>query len=195
MPAAVVDPGHIYTSTDSGSNWTEQTSAGSRSWTGIASSSDGTKLAAIVNGGSIWTGCLEPSGALQVSLIPQEAITAGAKWRVDGGQWQNSGSVVTGLSIGEHSVSFNSLANWASPTSQDVMIVNDHTETVLGTYVQKVKGDVNGDEEVNLVDAILCLQVLSGLAPNVINSALLVDDDGRIGLAETIYAVQKAAGL
>ncbi len=38
--------GYIYTSTDSGVTWTEQTGAGSRVWWGVSFSSDGTKIAA-----------------------------------------------------------------------------------------------------------------------------------------------------
>jgi hypothetical protein len=40
--AAVVNGGSIYTSTDAGVSWTEQTNAGSRGWRSIASSSNGT---------------------------------------------------------------------------------------------------------------------------------------------------------
>jgi len=39
--AAVVNPGYIYTSTDAGVTWTEQTNASSSSWQAIASSSNG----------------------------------------------------------------------------------------------------------------------------------------------------------
>ena len=42
LAAAVYYNGYIYTSTNSGASWTEQTSAGSRDWASIASSSDGT---------------------------------------------------------------------------------------------------------------------------------------------------------
>jgi hypothetical protein len=68
--AAAVDFGYIYTSTGiyistgSGSDvlsWTEQTDAGMQYWSGIASSSDGTKLAACVNYGYIYTS--DDSGA------------------------------------------------------------------------------------------------------------------------------------
>jgi hypothetical protein len=45
--------GQIYTSIDSGATWTAR--ATSHLWDGIASSSDGTKLAAVVNGGQIYT--------------------------------------------------------------------------------------------------------------------------------------------
>jgi len=44
--AAAVFGGYIYTSTDGGANWTEQTSAGPRNWYSIAISSDGSKIAA-----------------------------------------------------------------------------------------------------------------------------------------------------
>jgi len=51
--------------------------------------------------------------------------------------------------------------------------------------------DVNGDSAMDLVDAILLLQVLSGVEPS---EALVVDadlnDDGQVGLAEVIYMLQ-----
>lgn len=46
---------HIWTSSDSGSTWTVQTGSGTRQWTSIASSSDGTKLVATVENGQIYT--------------------------------------------------------------------------------------------------------------------------------------------
>ena len=55
LAAAVGYGGSIYTSSDAGVTWTEQTAAGSRSWYSIAMSSDGSKLAAVVSGGSIYT--------------------------------------------------------------------------------------------------------------------------------------------
>ena len=48
---AVVEDGYIFTSTDSGENWTARKDDDERRWKGVASSSDGTKLVA-VNGGS-----------------------------------------------------------------------------------------------------------------------------------------------
>jgi len=53
--SAVVNGGYVYTSSDSGKNWTRQDSAGQRPWTGIASSSDGLRLAASTYGGDIYT--------------------------------------------------------------------------------------------------------------------------------------------
>ncbi len=47
--------GSIYTSTDSGANWTQRTSSNSHKWLSITSSSDGTKLAAAAYPGYIYT--------------------------------------------------------------------------------------------------------------------------------------------
>ena len=58
------------------------------------------------------------------------------------------------------------------------------------------RGDVNGDAQVDLADAILALKVASEQA---VNSQVYrdadVDGDGKIGLQEAIYILQKAAGL
>ena len=51
--AATVLGGNIFTSTNSGANWTSR--ASSKNWYGITSSADGTKLAAVVYNGNIWT--------------------------------------------------------------------------------------------------------------------------------------------
>ncbi|MCX6840566.1 MAG: cadherin domain-containing protein, partial [Verrucomicrobia bacterium] len=48
--------GLIYTSTDSGANWTSRSTSGSRKWLGMTSSDDGSKLAAVVESpGRIYT--------------------------------------------------------------------------------------------------------------------------------------------
>ncbi len=47
--------GYIYTSSDSGATWSEQIAAGAYWWGSVASSADGTKLSAVVNGGYIYT--------------------------------------------------------------------------------------------------------------------------------------------
>ena len=63
-----------------------------------------------------------------------------------------------------------------------------------GVGPSTVPGDVNGDSRVDLADAILCLQILSGLAPANINPAADITRDGKIGMEEVIYAIQKEAG-
>ncbi|MGD9971511.1 MAG: alpha/beta fold hydrolase [Desulfatirhabdiaceae bacterium] len=57
-------------------------------------------------------------------------------------------------------------------------------------------GDINGDQGVNLADAIMALQVLAGMIPDgTVNLLADVDGDNRIGMAEVIYVLQQVAGL
>lgn len=52
---AVGNNTYVYTSTDSGVNWTENTSTGQKSWYAVASSADGVKLVAVADGSRIYT--------------------------------------------------------------------------------------------------------------------------------------------
>jgi BNR/Asp-box repeat len=55
VPESLSNEGYIYTSADAGVTWTEHREAGSRGWASIASSADGTKLAAASVANTIWT--------------------------------------------------------------------------------------------------------------------------------------------
>jgi pimeloyl-ACP methyl ester carboxylesterase len=76
------------------------------------------------------------SPALQVTINPATAASAGALWQVDGGAWQSSGDKVAGLTAGNHTVTFNTINNWNSPASQ-IVTVNNSSATASGTFVQQ----------------------------------------------------------
>jgi hypothetical protein len=57
------------------------------------------------------------------------------------------------------------------------------------------KGDINGDDVVDMADAVAGLQVLVGLSPDSIELEADVDDDGKIGLAEVLFVLQVIAEL
>jgi hypothetical protein len=66
--------------------------------------------------------------------------------------------------------------------------------------ISRLKGDVNNDAKVDLADAILVIQVLSGKNPAGIRadyaaSGADVNGDGRIGLAEVQFSQQRVAAL
>jgi len=65
------------------------------------------------------------------------------------------------------------------------------------TMTPKLPGDMNNDGVLSLDDAILGLQVVSGLAPAGIRSDAGgdVNGDNKIGLEEAIYIIQKMADL
>jgi len=75
-------------------------------------------------------------GALQVHLGPQAAIDAGARWQVDGGAWQSSGTTVS-LAAGAHTVAFSSVPNRDTPASQVVNIAANQTTTVSADYPEQ----------------------------------------------------------
>lgn len=61
-----------------------------------------------------------------------------------------------------------------------------------------LKGDLNDDCQCDLADAILALQILTGLSPNIgldRSSGVDVGSDGRIGLEEALFALRNAVNL
>jgi hypothetical protein len=75
-----------------------------------------------------------PSGSLTVTITPQAAIDAGAKWRVDGGAWQESGSSLSNLTIGEHEVEFQAPAGWVKPSNKTVEISANQGVQITETF-------------------------------------------------------------
>jgi hypothetical protein len=80
-------------------------------------------------------GVYAPAGSLQVSISPPGAINAGAQWEVDGGEFQNSGTTLSDLSAGNHTVSFNSVTGYTTPADQVVTINANQTTMAAGIYV------------------------------------------------------------
>jgi hypothetical protein len=78
----------------------------------------------------------QQTGSLQVTILPAAAISADARWRVDGGTWRSSGYMQADLSVGNHTVEFNTISGWTSPGNQTVNITNNNTTSASGTYNQ-----------------------------------------------------------
>ena len=76
------------------------------------------------------------SGSLTVTIGPSAAVNAGAMWNVDGGSWRTSGTTVSGIAVGSHTVAFNNVSGWTAPSSQTANITNGTTASLSGTYVQ-----------------------------------------------------------
>ncbi|MEI6078173.1 MAG: hypothetical protein WCS94_21510, partial [Verrucomicrobiota bacterium] len=76
-------------------------------------------------------------GSVQVFITPIGAASAGAAWRVDSNSWQTSGSVVTNLVAGIHTVAFTNLVGWTAPTNQTVTVALSQTTVSTGMYIQQ----------------------------------------------------------
>jgi hypothetical protein len=76
------------------------------------------------------------TGSLQVTILPAAVVTAGAKWKLDGGTFQASGATLSSLLPGAHTISFNTVLGWQTPTNQVVTISNAIMTSATATYSQ-----------------------------------------------------------
>lgn len=120
----------------------------------------------IVNG-TVDMGAYEHPGAvagLRVTLFPSEAVTAGAQWRVDGGAWQSSGTFLSGLSVGIHTVNCSTVAGFLAPADQTTSIATGRTALVNGLYVRMVPPSigVHPVSQTNISGASVSFKIVAG---------------------------------
>ena len=80
---------------------------------------------------------IQQTGSLQVAILPQEAIDAGAQWRVDDGAWHDSNDIVTGLTLGTHRVGYKTVYSWSEPPDEIILINDGQMTSTLGTYIRQ----------------------------------------------------------
>jgi hypothetical protein len=73
-------------------------------------------------------------GSLMVTLTPPDAVTAGAKWRVNGGSAQNSGASLNLPPGAGYTVTFDATAGWTPPASQNVEIRAGQATLLTAAY-------------------------------------------------------------
>ena len=74
------------------------------------------------------------SGNLQVSMGPDAANAAGARWEVDSnGIWLATG-IATNLPPGSHTISYSNVSGWTTPSNHTVTIGTGVLARVTGTY-------------------------------------------------------------
>ena len=97
----------------------------------VATNANGT-----VYGGDATFTTLPRTGSVQVNLSPSAAVTEGAAWRVDGGAWQTSGAIASGVPVGPHVITFMPLtpADFAMPSPQAVTVAEGQTTVTSATY-------------------------------------------------------------
>jgi hypothetical protein len=131
-------------------------------------------------------------GSLTVNIVPPEAVAAGVQWSPDGDNWYDSGTSVT-LLAGFYSVVFSQVEGWNLPKIHNVSVEIDQ-ETIL-TGQEVADGDVDINGEVDLVDAIAVLQILTDAYQLPFTDGCDVNNDQKIGLEEGIYILQHISSL
>ncbi|MBC2711500.1 MAG: BACON domain-containing protein [Desulfosarcina sp.] len=130
------------------SSWisiTPTTGSGDGSVRVTVSPNTGASRTAVINiAGQTHTVSQDPAlGSLKVTIYPSEAVSAGARWRVDGGDWNSSGYTQNGLSVGNHLLEFNTIPGWIKPTNQTVTISNNQTTDTSVEYSQHTVIDLS----------------------------------------------------
>lgn len=107
---------------------------------------------------------LGTSSGLRVALFPDEAIAGGAKWQVDGGAWQNSGTFVAGLPVGVHTVHCSSVSGYVTPADQTAAIATGQVASVNSLYVQTAAPEigVHPVSQTNIVGASVSFSIVAG---------------------------------
>ena len=94
-----------------------------------------TNVSVVPNQTIVISGDYVALGAVQVSLNPASVVSAGAQWQLDSGGWQNSGVIISNLSLGSHTISFLPAAGWITPSNVTVTVDSGQTNTVAANYV------------------------------------------------------------
>jgi len=85
-----------------------------------------------------------PSGAIEVTLEPPDAVAAGARWRRVGTMsWLSSGQTESELSVGTYMIEFKSVTGWTTPASELAAVTADQTTQVTATYQTGGAGSVS----------------------------------------------------
>ncbi|MFC1591753.1 SBBP repeat-containing protein [Thermodesulfobacteriota bacterium] len=78
---------------------------------------------------------LPADGTISVAIEPEGAIDEGARWRIDGGAWQTSGTALADVEAGSHTVSFETLTGYTTPADSAANVLSAQTVYVTGTYL------------------------------------------------------------
>ena len=73
-------------------------------------------------------------GSVQVFITPAGAVNAGAQWRIDNGNWNDSGAAVDGITEGKHVITFSAVYQWVKADDQVITVSASTPNTASGTY-------------------------------------------------------------
>lgn len=73
-------------------------------------------------------------GSVKVTLEPEAINSLGGQWRISGGDWQNSGTTLTELAVGNYTIEFKNVQNWNKPDNKNISISKNQLTEVTGIY-------------------------------------------------------------
>ena len=118
---AVADYGYRFT------NWTVNGIA--KSGNPLSLLMDSNKL---VTANLAYDSSLAP-GTLQVTIGPPGAVVTGARWRIDNGPWQSSGTTVTTIN-GNYTLSFSDASGYITPSPETIGVIAGQANPYVRQY-------------------------------------------------------------
>jgi len=83
----------------------------------------------------VYTPIVATTGTVTVNVTPAAAVTAGAKWTLDGGATEYSpGTPLTSVAAGDHTVAFTAVEGYTTPANQAITVTAGATTTVDAAY-------------------------------------------------------------
>lgn len=145
------------------------------------------------------------TGSLSVTITPAAAVSAGARWAIDGGAWRNSGIIVGNLLPGAHSVTFNSVSGYTTPASKSVTITAGSLSQISTGYTASTNDDDNNGSRCGKSGQILKTSVAEQALPVSASASApgIAVPGGNIGLRfysdvpvdkSSVWAVIEAEG-
>lgn len=130
----------------------------------------------------------EVKGAVRVTLTPPQAVEAGARWRLNGDVWLESGATIPEAPTGENVVEYLAIPGWTKPEAQTIAVQRGFTTVIEGGYappggfpivnsVSPKTGPIEGGTVVTLEganfqpDATVTFGGIAATSVTVINSA------------------------
>ncbi len=70
---------------------------------------------------------------IKVTISPQAAVDAGARWRISGGAWQKSIVSLNALAPGQYTIEFKDVPGWTKPANQTLKVAQAATTNLTGS--------------------------------------------------------------
>jgi len=131
------------------------------------------------------------TATLIVDIKPSKVKAAGAMFKLNEGNWQNTTGFPLILDSGNYFLSFKEIPGWLTPDKIDFELNENVTELKTGQYY--LLGDADSNQTVDLSDMIKIQQVLVGIAHDDLPDNAKVLDlslDGTLGIADVIKILQ-----
>ncbi len=115
------------------------------------------------------------TGTLTVAIEPSEAVSAGARWSVDGSTWYDGGTTQT-LTEGDYTVTYKTVSGYDAPASDSVTVLSSTPVSITGIYTEQVIEQTTG----LFINDPAAYEGYTLFAPMQSKNTYLIDNEGTV---------------